>query len=235
MKKLLILTLILMLPDLVYAGTEPTASPFPGAKKGINIWPMEKIKMPGMKETNKALKASAINGFHETQETDQTVTFLLNIPKIAAQETRQYDKMNNELDTHLRSSFSKFRLSFKFSGIPRVSKENVLGFSPAGGYTHEKGWDGIGEIVQLPAIGVCSFSTFAIQSVIASKENIDYSVNGKLSEKSIAGNWNTGFLYTVSWYTDTRRNSLECANKNLKLENMKEIIGIAKEIDKSMS
>jgi hypothetical protein len=232
MKKLLIS--ILLLPSLALAGSEPTATPFPGAKKGINIWPIEKINMPMKMETIKGIQSFATKGYTDTMETDQSVNLLLGIPKIAAKETSQYDKINNELDTHLRSSLSKFRLSFKFSGIPGMSKENVLGFSPAGGYTHESGWDGMGEFIQLPNLGVCSFTTMAIESVILFKESLQYEVNKKPSDKNISGNWNTGFLYTVNWYTNTRRNSLECANKNLKPENLNQMIHIANQIDESL-
>jgi len=33
---------LFILPGLVNAGSEPTATPFSGAKKGINIWPSVK-------------------------------------------------------------------------------------------------------------------------------------------------------------------------------------------------
>lgn len=232
MKKLLIA--VFLVPSFVYGGPEPTATPFPGTKNGINILPLEKINMPMKEETRKQLRSFSAKGYNETKSTDEAVNSLLNIQKISAKETMQYDNNTNPLDTHLRSDVSKLRLSFNFTGIPEIPKENILGFAPAGGYSHKNGWDGVVEFDRIPTLGTCSFTTFAIKSVIIYKEALEYLINNKPSDKAISGNWNTGFLYHVNWYTDTRRNSLECANKNLKPENLKEMIRIANQIDKNL-
>jgi len=234
MRKLLISTMCLI-PVITFAGSEPTASPFPGAKNGINIWSIEKINASMNKEMKlKSYKTLDIKEYNETNTTDESVNSLLQIPNIAAKETRQYDYDPNLLDTHLRSSISKIRLSFKFSGIPGIARENVLGFAAGGGYTHEKGWDGVIEFVRIPNLGICSFSTYSIVKVIVPKENIQYLVNNKISDKEIAGNKMTGFLYRVEWFTDTRNYSFECANKKLKKENLKEMVKISNQIDRSL-
>lgn len=222
---------ILLMPSFASAESETIPSPFPGAKKGINIWPIEKMEMPMKKEMIRSMKFSAVRGYNETTSTDGKVHFLFQIPKIAAKETRQNDSNPNPLDTHLRSSISKLKLSFNFSGIPGLKKENILGFAPAGGYTHEKGWDGVVEFFSKQSLGVCSFTTYAIEKVIIPQETIEYLVNKKASDKILLGNLKAGFIYRVNWYTSDRRNSLECASKILNHEKMKEIIKIANQID----
>lgn len=231
MKKLILAAFIL--PTLAQA--EPIATPFPGSHKGINIMPLEKLSMPMKQATIRGLRSLAASGYLDTKSSDQSVNDLFNIPKIAFNETKQYDNDPNPLDTHLRSDITKLRLGFTFAGIPNIPKSDVLGFAPAGGYTHEKGWDGMVEFVQIPELGICSFATIKIESVIMYKEALSYSVNKKPSEKNILGNWETGFLYRVNWYTDTRRNSLQCANKNLKPQNMAKVITLANQIDKALT
>jgi hypothetical protein len=234
MRKLLISTMCLI-TTIAFAGSEPTASPFPGAKNGINIWPIKKINASMNKEMKlKSYKTLDIKGYNETNTTDESVNSLLGLPNIAAKETRQYAYDPNPLDTHLKSSVSKIRLSFKFSGIPGIEKENVFGFAAGGGYTHEKGWDGVIEFFRMPNLGICSFSTYSIVKVIVPKENVQYLVNKKISDQEISGNRMAGFLYRVEWFTDTRSYSLECANKELKKENLKEMIKIANQIDVAM-
>jgi len=235
MKKILLSTMFL-LPTIALAGSEPTASPFPDARNGINIWPTEKINksMPPQMQL-KPTETLDNKGYNETTSTDELVNSLLSLPNIAAKETRQYDNDPNPLDTHLKSSLSKIRLSFSFSGIPGIEKENVLGFAAAGGYTHEKGWDGVVEFVKMPNLGICSFSTYSIVKVIVPSNNIQYLINKKISNTEIAGNKMVGFLYRVEWFTNTRSYSFECANKNLDHKNLTEMVKIAKQIDRNVS
>jgi len=232
MKKLLVA--IIILPWLVHAGAEVTTTPFSGAKKGVNIWPLAKMNMPMKEETIISLKGLSTKGYIESYSIDESVNFLFDTAKTADKERAQYDRNPDPLDTHLKSDISQIRIGFKFSGIPGIPKENVLGFAAAGGYTHEKGWDGVGEFVRIPNLGICSFTTFAIESVIIYKEGLEYLVNKKPSDKGIEGNWNNGFLYHVNWYTDTRRNSFECANRHLNPDSLKEMIRIANQIDEGL-
>lgn len=233
MKKLLVI--ISMLPSLTFANTDSIATPFPGATKGINIWSVDKLDSSTKEISIKHLKASRQNGYNKTSATDESFNSLYNIRKVAENEIKEYDISQNPLDTHLRSDISKLKLSFDFSGIPGISKENVIGFSPAGGYSHQNGWDGVVEFAQIPNIGICSFTTFSIQSVVLYKEALEYLVNKKPTDKNISGNWNTGFIYKINWYTDTRRNSLECANKSLDHELMNKILLLANQIDNNLS
>lgn len=235
MKNILIAT-ILMLPVVAAASTEQTASPFPNAKKGINIVPMSEIQLPATmkKQMLKNRTALATKGYNDTTETDQDVLSLLSIQKTAKEETVQFDNSANPYDTHLKSSLSKLKLSFGFSGIPGIAKGNILGFAAAGGYGKGKGWDGVVEFVSIQKLGICSFTTYAIEKAILDKETLQYLVNRKPSNEDVSGNWNTGFLYTLNWYNPDRLMTLQCANKVLNPGNLDQMVNIAKQIDKNL-
>lgn len=222
-----------VLPGITYAYV--TATPFPGTKDGINIKSLDSVDVSTKEKIIKHFKIShQKNAYINTSATDEDFNSLYNIPKVSKQETNKYDNNPNPLDTHLRSDISKLRLSFKFLGVPGLSKDNIIGFAPAGGYTHEKGWDGIVEFFEMPNMGVCSFTTFSIKSAILYKEAIEYLVNKKPSEKDISGNWNAGFIYKLNWYTNNRRNSLECASKNLDDGYMDKMVLIANQVDNEL-
>lgn len=232
MRKIL-LSAACLLPMMSLASTKQTASPFPYAKNGINIMPLADMKLPD--EMNKQMlvttKTTATTGYIDTTQTDQDVISLFALQKDSQNELRQFDADNNPLDTHLKSSLSKLELSFNFTEIPGIEKNNVIGFAVTGGYVKEKGWDGVVEFALIPTLGVCSFTTYKIESVILDKESLEYLVNKKPSNKNIAGNRNTGFLYTLNWYNPDRLMTFQCANKMLNPKNMSQMIDIANQID----
>lgn len=234
MKKI-ILTTCLILPGLINAASmKETASPFPNAKKGINIMPMTEINIPSTMKNQilKNKKAFTTQGFDNTDSTDQNVISLFQLEKSAKEEIKQFDNNPNPYDTHLKSSPSKINLAFNFKGIPNIENQNIIGYAAVGGYIKGKGWDGIVEFISSEKLGICSYTTYKIEKVILDKETTEYLVNKKPSNKSIAGNWNTGFLYTVNWYTNNRLMTLKCANKRFKPTLIKNMVEVANNIDK---
>ncbi|MDR3491024.1 MAG: hypothetical protein P4M12_03135 [Gammaproteobacteria bacterium] len=234
MKKILVTT-FLMLPGVLNAAIEETASPFPSAKKGINIMSMAEINVPFAMKSHilENKKALATKGYEETTETDKNVISLFALQRSAEEEIKQFDDDKNPLDTHLKSSVSKINLAFKFNEIPNLKKHNIIGYAAVGGYAKGKGWDGMVEFMSDPKLGVCSYTTYGIEKVILDKETTEYFVNDKPSNKSVAGNWNTGFLYTVNWYAPTRLMTLECANKIFDPNIVDNMIMLADRIDKA--
>lgn len=234
MKKILIIIGFIFPSLLNAASIEETASPFPSAKKGINIMPISEMNIPSVMKNQilKTKNALASNGFDETTETDQGVISLFALKRTAKEKVKQFDNEKNPYDTHLKSAASKINLAFNFKEIPNIEKQDILGYAAAGGYAKGKGWDGIVEFISDSKLGVCSYTTYAIEKVILDKETTEYVVNGKPSNKSIAGNWNTGFLYTVNWYDPARLMTLECANKMFDFSLMSKMIELARAIDK---
>lgn len=223
MKKIFVLSALICF-NVAYAEAE-ILSPYPEAKDGVNIWPMVKINPSYNNKVSLANEA-----FIETNETNDAVNFLLNIKKSAKQEISQYSRVTDDADTHLKSSISKLHLNFDFKGIPSISESAVIGYSVAGGYT-ANGWNGAVQFADMKDMGICSFTSLKIKKVILAKEKISYVVNGKPSEKIIAGNYTAGFLYDVNWYTKTRRYSLECANLKFDSKIIDKMVVVSKRID----
>jgi hypothetical protein len=242
MKKLL-LTILLMVSNFVNAApielknVKETVTPFPNAKEGINIVPLAELNAPtDMKNQILAYeKVRATKGYRDTNDTDENVVSLFKLQENAKEEIAKFDNNKNPYDTHLKSSASKIKLAFYFSGIPKISKDNVIGYAAAGSYSKGKGWEGIVEFITDSKLGICSYTTYKIGKVIFDKEKTEYLVNNKLTDKDVAGNWNVGFMYTVNWYTSNRFMSLECANKMYEPANISKMISLAKEIDRQNS
>jgi hypothetical protein len=152
--------------------------------------------------------------------------------KNASDEIKQWENSSDPYDTHLKSSLGKLKLSFPFNGVPDVDKNKIIGFAAAGGYEKGKGWDGIGEFFNDNNLGVCLYNTYKIQTVILPRETIKFFVNKKPSTSDVSGNWNTGFLYSVKWYTNTRFAELQCANKMYDKSILQRVIDLANKIDK---
>jgi len=239
MRKLLLL-ISLILPTLVGAipmeieNATETASPFPNAKKGINILPLKEINIPApMKNQILRNKGSlTANGYEDTTDTDENVLSLFKLQRNAKEEISKFDDSKNPYDTHLKSSVSKLDLAFNFQNIPGVQKKNIIGYAAVGGYVKGKGWDGVVEFISNPKFGICSYTTYKIEKAILDKETTEYLVNKKPSNKSVAGNWNVGFLYTVNWYIPDRLMSFECANKMFDPVIINDMIALANHIDK---
>lgn len=234
MKKIILIACLMLSGVINAASMEETASPFPNAKQGINIMPLSEINIP-LSMKNQILKnkqALATQRFDDTTSTDQNVIALFQLQRTAKDEIKQFDNNKNPYDTHLKSSLSKINLAFNFHGIPNISNQNILGYAAAGGYLKGKGWDGIVEFISISKLGICSYTTYKIEKVILDKETTEYLVNKKPSNRNVAGNWNTGFLYTVNWYMPDRLMSLECANKMFKPNLIKDMIELATIIDK---
>lgn len=235
MKKILLLTLLMTLnvinaEQTELVGVKETASPFLNAKKGINIVPLADMNIPP--EVKKHIlnhkKLLLVKGYEETTDVDQDVVSLLKLPKSAKDEITKFDTDNHPYDTHLKSSASKIRLRFPFKEIP--GRHDIIGFAAAGGYKKESGWDGVVEFINHPQFGVCAYTTYSIEKVVLDKETTEYLVNNKPTIKSIAGNWNTGFRYVVTWYLPDRQMSLQCANKMYKADILNGMIQLAQKI-----
>ena len=123
---------------------------------------------------------------------------------------------------------------FPYNGVTVVDKNQVIGYAAVGTYIKEKnkeGWDGVRSFFTTE-MGACSASLMGIKAVELSQETTEYLVNKKPSNRVIKGNINEGFVYTLTWYTDTTMNIFECANKSLKDDIMAKMIEVANKIDK---
>ena len=228
MNKKLLVCLLLMAPLVAVAED----SPFPSTAKGIQIVPMAKQELPAI------LKADIIASNKEEKEkgyittNDDKAHYLLNINRdvpyqLAAEKTKDYGVM----DTRIKKSYKEIKLSFPFSPIKGITQSDVIGYAAIGSF-EKNGWNGLKEIFHSD-LGNCSYSRMGIKAVQLAEETTEYFVNKKPSNKIIEGNINSGFLYSINWYTDTTMNTLECANMNFTPEIMDKMITLANKIDKS--
>ena len=230
MKKILIIALIAI--SSIAKADDQELTPFPGLKlkDGINMVKNADIMIPGdtRNEDDESIK---LKGYAETNDADDHLNFLFHIKKEAPSEIKSYDNSTNPVDSHLRSSYKKIPLAFKFSGIPKVDGR-VIGYAAAGGYSQQGGWDGVVTFFEEKDLGICSYTTFAIQKVLLAEEKTDYSVNKKPTVNSIRGNKKSGFLYSLNWYTNNRLHSIECANRSFEPSLMGKIKNLANRVDK---
>lgn len=232
MKKKLLMILMLALP--FTANAEET--PFPSTAKGIQIVPLDKQALPAKLKKDILTKQAQenLNGYQLNN--GENALFLLNIKRNAPQEIAESRKKSNDVyDTHLKSNYSEIKLAFPFKGLPSIDEKDIIGYAAIGSFVKEndkEGWTGIRAFFN-SSMGTCSYSYMEIQAVQLAQETTEYLVNKKPSNKLIEGNLNSGFVYSVNWYTDNSMKTLECANKKLDQEIMKNVISLANKVDKS--
>lgn len=187
------------------------------------------------KEISSNLMQQRTKGYKTSN--DEFINFLLKLPERAPAEIVEFKNNKNVGDTHLKSNFTEIKLAFKFKKITAIKQENIIGYAPIGSYLQkgkkDLGWSGIRVFFKDPMLGVCSYSFMKIQAVQLVKEGIKYQVNKKPSNYMVEGNYNIGFLYSLSWYTDNSMSTLECANVSLDRSNENKIISLADKIDQS--
>lgn len=232
MNKKLLVSLLLIAPMGIYA----EVSSMPPRVSGIEIVPMAKQNLPKEMKADILAKKAEENqkGYHFTSKNN--AGFLLNIKKHAAEEKAIKINKYGVYDTHIKSNYSDIKLSFPFKGIKSINKGDVLGYVAVGSYVKEKnnqGWNGIRVFFESP-MGNCSYMHMGIRGAQLSEETTEYLVNKKPSNKAIEGNTNTGFVYSLNWYTNNNMNTLECANKDFQKNILDEMILLANKIDKDI-
>lgn len=168
---------------------------------------------------------------------------LLSNRTTAKAEIEQFKNNTNPYDSHLKGSLSDIKLAFPFKGISSVKKEDILGYSVAGGYIKDKdkpnGWTGVGVLFNNGPKEVCNYVFFNLSishgAAQLSKENTTYSVNNKPSSFYIKGSYNTGFIYLIEWFDKIGMNRLECADMIFDKGIMKNTIALANKIDESLN
>lgn len=222
MKKIILVTALLS-SGVSMASNEPTASPYPWSKDGINIAPLSKIDPSPKQYTTEGL------GYINTPKSAQTVNFMWEIKRDAKKITNKM--VQSKYDTSLRSSKEQLVLNFKMKSVPGIAEKDILGYAVAG--TYKNGWTGASEYFYSEKLGVCNYLYMPIKSAVLAKERISYEVNNNPTEAIVYGNDNDGFVYDVNWFTDTLRQSIECTSYKFNSNQLDEIKALANQIDKS--
>lgn len=142
---------------------------------------------------------------------------------------------NDPNDTHMKKDLYPIKLNFKFDGIKSIDQKSVIGFAPMGQY--KNGWTGITEYFKDKELGVCTYSINPIIYVRISDAIASHEINDKITSIKVKGNNNDGYLYTVNWYEDKGPDNvidseIECANMLYDENILKNIIALARKVDK---
>lgn len=178
--------------------------------------PTKGFKIVDMGFKNKRMLTAS--GYRETNSEDQTIRFFLQLKDNAQQQINEYKGTTNVGDTHLKGSLAEVKLSIPFKKLDGVSNNEIIGYAPIGSYD-ENGWTGIRIFFEKAPMGICSFSFERFIGINADPSQVKYLINNKPSFTTIDGNYNTGFIYRVSWDDDNKTSvddsKLECVNRNL--------------------
>ena len=209
--------------------------------ENVNIVPPKQLEIPEALKVELAKKKieQQKNGYYETDEDNEYVSYLLNLKKEAPREINSYKNYPDLYDTHLKSNFSEIKLAFPFQGFKDIPKENVIGYAAIGGYLKDntpEGWTGIKTFFTDNQLGACAFSYFDLKlaqgGVDVNKELVTHNINKKPATTVIQGNQKHGFIYDLTWYTKDTMSMLECANMKVDKEIMTKMMALANKIDK---
>jgi hypothetical protein len=234
MNKRLLSVLITAMPFAVYG-----ANLVPLPTKELTIVPMAKLNIPEQMKVeimkNKAEEKQ--KGYHEMDSS--YAQYLLNLKRTAPGEIKAF-RVNNAFDTHLKNEISDIHLAFNFKPLTMVKTENIIGYAPIGSYVKEGdrdlGWSGIKAFFMDQTLGACAYSFFDLQishgAVQLNAETTEYLVNHKPSSTSVEGSLNSGFVYNVNWFDETKMHQLECANMAYTKQTLRRLVFLANQIDK---
>lgn len=229
-KKLLISLFLILSYTNIHA---ENVSPFPAETNGIQIIPLSNLNIPNelKAETRRKQAEENLKGYQEDTDSDEYIRFLTHLRSHSLQEIKDSKKLNDPYDTHLKSSLSEINLSIPFKPVKSIKNENVIGYAAIGSYIDNKGWSGVKEFFDDPELGTCAYSVTTIKAAQLSKETTEYLVHKKPSNKIIEGNFNTGFIYNLNWYTNHTMSVLDCANKKFDPAIMSKMIIYANKVD----
>jgi|GEM_PF-1801034 len=234
-----ILVLALFAPLIAMAASDKI--PFP--KNGVQVVSFEQMDIPESfkQDFYKRQKEMKEKGYIQSDST--YARDLFKTREEAPQEIKQFKSESNPYSGHYKANLSDIKLSFPFKELSIIKKEDILGYVPAGGYVKDKnivkpykeGWTGIGIFFNNGPKEVCVYTFFNLiaskGAVQMGKENTTYAVNHKPSYSAIEGNYNTGFVYSVTWNDKIGEHEVECADMLFDKEIMTKTLALANKID----
>lgn len=208
--------------------------PLPGSgvtlvpRNEIILTPIEKKKVDLLHESK--LKYGYLNEYNDRAKE------LLNL-----KETVSYKNKNKNIpdlyNTGMKKNISDLPMSYSFSSVPENQIKEIIGFAPMGTFLQDQGWTGAGEFFEPKFGGTCAFSESNLiltrGSAILPKEDVTYTINGKVTLNNVIGNNNSGYLYEVEWFDKNFRRKLECATKEYSQKINQSVISLSQEIDKN--
>src|SRR3990167_7034572 len=218
-----LLSVLILMPSIANAAQNVNEH-FPSTTRGFHVKPTSQEKIKTAMHLEKE--------YMEKSNEDQSIRFFLTLKSRAPSEIKEFKNNKDVGDTHLKSNLSEIKLSIPFEKISAINDNEIIGYAAIGSY--EKGWSGVRVFFERQELGICSYSFERFLAIQAEESKIKYIINNKPSFKNIEGNYNTGFIYTLSWDDDKKTSvydhKLECVNKNMNKNIMDRMIVLANNI-----
>jgi hypothetical protein len=234
MKKAKLIALFALTMPLAAVATEQKINPLP--KNGIHVVPLSSMDIPEAYKNEVIANAKEQREKGYVEKESQYGQFLLSLPKRAEQEIKSFKVSNNPGDSHLKADFSQIKLAFPFNGLSSINKKDVIGYAPIGGWNN--GWTGI-KVFFKQNKSICSYSYFDFAAshgaAQLNEESASKDINGKTTYIDVEGNYNTGFLYGVTWFGENSMHKMECANMMYDKSLTNKTINLAQHVDKEIS
>lgn len=176
---------------------------------------------------------ASIKKYGYVKKSSPEVQSLLNFTK----GNKQFSPKNLTVsaDSGLFRSINDIQMAYPYYGVPASAMTKELAVGPAGTYIQGKGWTGAAQIFEKAGIGICNYSEMNAKlnhsSVFLQQETVTYDINGKVTQKYIAGEESGGFMYRVDWFDDNIYHELNCAQPAFSSETMPAVIKLAIAID----
>ncbi len=200
----------------------------------INIMTIEQLGFTG-EAADKLLKEKSVvasKGYHEQSTNAPKNMFHLKTNVHAFSDSNEKNPHGTAIKKHL----SNIPLTFKFSGIPFIPQNDVLGWAASS--TFNKAWSGVAEYFKYPKIGICTYEIMDIKTSNATiylrADLVTKDVNGKYTRYLVKGNKNDGFLYITRWYDNNYWHTLECSQQTFSRDTEKSMLDLASKIDRSI-
>ena len=118
-----------------------------------------------------------------------------------------------------------------------LMKKNLLGSAPIGSWVKDKkGWSGYKLFFEQDKKTVCAFSYFNLSlsggKVLPYEGEKEY-IGEKEASSETTGSPNSGFVYSISWFTPDEVKILDCAQANFDESEIKRVKIYAEQIEKS--
>jgi len=233
MKKILLSTLIFA-PIIAFSDDWT-----PPVTHSLMIMSEKELGTPkALKEENfNRQREMTLNGYVNKEE-NRYAQFLFGLKKNSFDEIRAFRGNSDPTDTHLKKSPNEIKLAFSYKKLP-INEKSIIGYAPIGSYVEKpkEGWNGIKTFFEKDGLGICAYEFTDLKlsngGVILEKEKVKYSVNNKPTLTLVEGSESSGYVYSVTWYNDTKVSQLDCASKSFNKDSIDKMIQFAKQIDKN--
>lgn len=187
-------------------------------KSGIHIVDPDKSAVPAelLLETSNKIKQMKSKGYFSVDSSRARELLVMSDPN--------YIDGTEQYETGLKKNLGTIKLAFRFTPIKDIPNDDVIGYAAAGTFIDQKGWTGVGEFYRDKNLRICHYLVNNIAltggGINLRRDLVSYEVNDKPTNIISEGNDQSGYITTISWYSNEYIKTIECASphydKNIK-------------------